>query len=101
MALLSPCTNCKKVNCLKGEPLTTAWEGLTVVQTRDIRSVDFPDHQTQNWSGRVLRYSEDGFTQYNPDTKRTDTGRLLVQYVGYTSFLYTSLDGFVYACQQG
>ena len=92
MALLSPCNNCKKVNCLKGEPLTTAWEGLKVYQT-------YPKCSAQNKGSIVRRYSKDGFTKYNQSTGRDDKGRLLVQ--GYSDryeCLYTSLEGFVYDC---
>lgn len=85
---------------MKGTPLTTAWEGLKVLLTKDVRSINFPEQSTQNWCpGVVQRYSEDEFTQYNADTKVNDTGRLLVRFPYHSvNCLFSNLDGFSYIC---
>ena len=122
MALLLPvCSNCKKMNCLKGESITTAWKGLRVIQTRDVRSVNTPDWNPQNFPCIVERYSTDAFTtscNSPAGGARKYTGRLLVKFntqfktqcntrlrinfdpltlfLGH--FLFSSLDGWVYDC---
>ena len=105
MNCLTACSNCKKINCLDGEPLTTAWEGLEVKHTKDIRSLDYPTCETQNFINTVKVYSKDPFPLYNRTTEAYDHGRLLLihkrdrkHYSFWDHYFFLSLDGFVYNC---
>ena len=116
MVLRSPCGNCKKVNCLKGQPLTDAWEGLKVQMSKPGLCVNRQDdHIVRSTSGReggrVLLYYKPGMSSIDEitislydgtenTTKLPFSGRLLVENNRYepNQYLYPSLDGFVYNC---
>ena len=56
------CSNCKTVECLVGQPLTTAWEGLKVRNPGRVRAV--------NGDYWVRKYLKSGYRQTKEEMKK-------------------------------